>query len=589
MKLKQILFILTLFVSFTGLAQVEFEAKASREKLGVNERLRIDFTMNQDGDNFNPPDFRGFEVIGGPNQSISQSFVNGKRSFQKKYSYYLQPNGRGKFTIGQATIEIEGQTYKTPPIDVEVTAAVDKPTDGSNAEIIAADNIHLVVNVSNRNPYLNEGISIEYRLYFSQEINVRQWYPKDVPQYTDFWSQDINISQYSVKEDLYKGDPYQYVTVKKTVLYPQKTGELKIDPLTFTVPVNVPSDRRDIFGRRLYETVERTVASPSTTINVKALPTKGKPANFTGAVGSFDFKVTSSKDQLNANESLQVKLQVNGNGNLKLFQLPKLNLPSSLEVYEPEHQENVNTNMNGMYGNISDSYTVVPQSKGKYPINPVSFSYFDPRSETYKTLTSKEILINVENGPARVNAPVATTDSNHIAKLPVASAGKQFRYIDLKPNLKPKNSGEFFKSAGFWTALVAPLLLIPIGIVTGRRRENSMSDVEGKRSKKADKLARKYLSEARKNLGDQKQFYESLERALHNYLKAKLSIQTGEMSKEKIKTLLAQKGVGEETVNDFIGILESCEFARYTPTSNVAMQQDYDKAKKTISELDKQL
>ena len=319
------------------------------------------------------------------------------------------------------------------------------------------------------------------------------------------------------------------------------------------------------------------------------MPTEGKPANFTGAVGSFDFKVTSSKDQLNANESLQVKLQVNGNGNLKLFQLPKLNLPSSLEVYEPEHQENVNTNMNGMYGNISDSYTVVPQSKGKYPINPVSFSYFDPRSETYKTLTSKEILINVENGPARVNAPVATTDSNHIAKLPVASAGKQFRYIDLEPNLKPKNSGEFFKSAGFWTALVAPLLLIPIGIVTGRRRENSMSDVEGKRSKKADKLARKYLSEARKNLGDQKQFYESLERALHNYLKAKLSIQTGEMSKEKIKTLLAQKGVGEETVNDFIGILESCEFARYTPTSNVAMQQDYDKAKKTISELDKQL
>lgn len=589
MKLKQILFILTLFVSFTGLAQVEFEAKASREKLGVNERLRIDFTMNQDGDNFNPPDFRGFKVIGGPNQSISQSFVNGKRSFQKKYSYYLQPNGRGNFTIGQATIEIQGQTYKTPPIDVEVTAAVDKPTDGSNPEIIAADNIHLIVNVSNRNPYLNEGISVEYKLYFSKDVSVRQWYAKDIPQYTDFWSQDINIPQYSVKEDLYKGDPYQYVTVKKTVLYPQKTGELKIDPLTFTVPVNVPSDRRDIFGRRLYETVERTVASPSTIINVKALPTEGKPANFTGAVGSFDFKVTNSKDQLDANESLQVKLQVNGNGNLKLFQLPKLNLPASLEVYEPEHQENVNTNMNGMYGNISDSYTVVPQSKGKYPINPVSFSYFDPRSETYKTITSRELLINVENGPARVNTPVTTADSNSIAKQPVASAGKQFRYIDLEPNLKPKNSGEFFKSAGFWTALVAPLLLIPIGIITGKRRENSMSDVEGKRSKKADKLARKYLSEARKNLGDQKQFYESLERALHNYLKAKLSIQTGEMSKEKIKSLLAEKGVGAEAINSFIGILESCEFARYTPTSNVGMQQDYDKAKKTISELDKQL
>jgi hypothetical protein len=155
------------------------------------------------------------------------------------------------------------------------------------------------------------------------------------------------------------------VVIRETVLYPQKTGKLKIEPLSLTVPVNVPSDRRDIFGRRLYETIERTVSSNNQTIDVKALPSEGKPANFTGAVGSFNFKVTNTKDVLDATESLQIKLQVSGNGNLKLFQLPKLNLPSSLEVYEPEHQENVNTNLNGMYGNISDNYTVVPQLKGK--------------------------------------------------------------------------------------------------------------------------------------------------------------------------------------------------------------------------------
>ncbi|WP_346818156.1 BatD family protein [Mesonia mobilis] len=586
--MKQFIFYILLFVSVSGWAQVKFEAEASREKLGVNERLRVDFTMNQDGDNFNPPDFKGFTVIGGPNQSISQSFTNGKMSFQKKYSYFLQPNGRGNFKIGQAEVEIEGQTYKTPFIDIEVTAAVDTPTEGRNPEIIAADNIHLVAEISNRNPYLNEGISVRYKLYFSPEITVRQWYPKDNPTYADFWSQDIDIKQLSVKEDLYRGDPYQYVVIRETVLYPQKTGKLKIEPLSLTVPVNVPSDRRDIFGRRLYETIERTVSSNNQTIDVKALPSEGKPANFTGAVGSFNFKVTNTKDVLDATESLQIKLQVSGNGNLKLFQLPKLNLPSSLEVYEPEHQENVNTNLNGMYGNISDNYTVVPQLKGKYPINPVSFSYFDPRTETYKTLTSEEILLNVENGPINNSAPVTSTTSEGNTKQAVASAPSQFKYIQLDANLKPIDRSPFFKSVGFWAGVVMPLLLIPIGIFTGKKRKSYLTDAANNTSKKADKLARKYLSEAKKNLGDQKQFYEALERALHNYLKAKLSIKTGEMSKDKIKALLAERGVAQETISAFIGILESCEFARYTPTSNVGMQQDYDKAKTTISELDKQ-
>jgi len=586
--MKQFIFYILLFVSVSGWAQVKFEAEASREKLGVNERLRVDFTMNQDGDNFNPPDFKGFTVIGGPNQSISQSFTNGRMSFQKKYSYFLQPNGRGNFKIGQAEVEIEGQTYKTPFIDIEVTAAVDTPTEGRNPEIIAADNIHLVAEISNRNPYLNEGISVRYKLYFSPEITVRQWYPKDNPTYADFWSQDIDIKQLSVKEDLYRGDPYQYVVIRETVLYPQKTGKLKIEPLSLTVPVNVPSDRRDIFGRRLYETIERTVSSNNQTIDVKALPSEGKPANFTGAVGSFNFKVTNTKDVLDATESLQIKLQVSGNGNLKLFQLPKLNLPSSLEVYEPEHQENVNTNLNGMYGNISDNYTVVPQLKGKYPINPVSFSYFDPRTETYKTLTSEEILLNVENGPINNSAPVTSTTSEGNTKQAVASAPSQFKYIQLDANLKPIDRSPFFKSVGFWAGVVMPLLLIPIGIFTGKKRKSYLADAANNTSKKADKLARKYLSEAKKNLGDQKQFYEALERALHNYLKAKLSIKTGEMSKDKIKILLAERGVAQETISAFIGILESCEFARYTPTSNVGMQQDYDKAKTTISELDKQ-
>lgn len=563
---------------------MRFEAKVSRDQLGINERLRVDFEMNDDGDNFRPPSFEGFTVVGGPNQKVSQSFLNGKMSFSKTYSFYLQPKERGKLEIGQAEVEIENKIYKTSPIAVNVGAAVDKPTDGDNSEMIADSNLHLVAEVSKSNPYLNEAITVVYKLYVSPRISVSNWRELDSPKYADFWSQNID-QKMRVQDGEYMGEPYRYVILRKTILYPQKTGELNIEPLALSVAVDVPSNRRDIFGSRIYKTVNQTVAADNKKINVKALP-DGKPANFTGAVGDFDFNVELSRNTLNAGESLQATVEVKGNGNLKLFDLPELTAPPSLEMYSPERKENVTTNLGGMQGSISEDYTVVPTKKGKYPIPALSFSWFDPQTGTYKTKTSEELLLNVENGPVAANSSSGISNPN---KQAVAINDSQFRFIKLKTRLKPLENSQFLGSAGFWSALVLPLALIPLFIFFGKKREERARDVKGNRIRKADKLARKYLSEAKRNLGDQKEFYLALERSLHNYLKAKLRIQTSDMSKDRIEAILQERGVEHSTIQEFLSLLSSCEFARYTPASSDAMKQDYEKAAQVISTLDKQL
>ena len=589
MKTKNFLFLLGFVLcSIAATAQVQFDAKVSKKTLGINERLRVDFEMNQDGDNFRPPSFDNFKVVGGPNQSISNSWINGKRSFSKTYSYFLAPQSRGKLTIGQATIEINDETYKTLPIQVEVTAAVDVPKDGNNADFVASENVHLVAEVSNANPFLNEAITVTYKLYVSHDVSITsQWREIDTPKYADFWSQNIdNQNNFKVYEGKFNGEDYRYVVLRTTVLYPQKTGKLDIEPLTLDIPIDVQGNRRDIFGRRLMERVNKTISAGNRTIDVKPLPLEGKPDGFNGAVGDFAFDVNTNKTTLNANESLQLDVKVSGKGNLKLFTLPAVKLPNTLEVYEPEHNESVNTTVAGMQGTITDTYTVVPQFKGTYPVNPITFSYFDPKTEKYKTITSKEFTIEVENGP--ISSATSSINPND-AKKQVVLSKDNFKYIKLDANLKPIAQESFFKSALFWSLLGSPFLLIPLFILAGKKRKQRLNDVEGNKLRRANKLAKKYLSEAKRNISNPVSFYESLERALHNYLKAQLSIETSEMEKSLISKMLLERNVEVAVVENFITLLKSCEYARYASSSKASVQQDYSKAVEVISNIDKQI
>ena len=582
------IFILFILMGIGVQAQVSFVVKASKKTLGINERLRIDFEMNEDGDNFVPPSFKGFNVVGGPNQSISNSWINGKRSYSKTYSYFLAPKSQGTFSINQATIEIDDQIYKTTPLKIIITEAVSKPKDGNSADYVASENVHLIAEVSKSNPFLNEAITIVYKLYVSNDVSItRSWQELDTPKFQDFWSQYIEEKgEQQIYETTYEGKPYRYVILRKAVLYPQKTGELTIEPLTLDVPIDVQGNTRDIFGRRRMTRVNRTISAGKRIINVKPLPTEGRPDDFSGAVGNFNFSVSVNKTMLDANEALELKIRTKGIGNLKLFNLPFLTLPSSLEVYEPVRDNKVAINIKGMNGFISDTYTIIPQYKGTYPIRAITFSYFDVTSSKYKTIISDEIVVKVQNGP--VPNQLTQVNKNLNTENVFSLTNDQFKYIKTSTKFIPINDLVFFKTFKFWCLLSIPFVFIPIIILIGNTRRKRLNDIEGRRYRIATRLAKKYLSEAKNNIGKQELFYDSLERALHNYLKAKLAIVTSEFSKEKIIELLTDRKVEKNVVSDFEGLLKSCEFARYTPTSNVAIQQDYNKAVKVISRIDKQ-
>jgi len=568
------------------IAQVQFEAKVSKQTLGLNERLRIDFTMNDDGDNFTPPNFEGFKIVAGPSQQVSQSWINGRSSFNKTYSYFLLPMQKGTLVIRQASIDIRGQIYKTFPIRITVTAAVEQPKDPNDTQVSADQSLHLVAEISKTNPYLNEPITVVYKIYFSYNIGITNWRELDKPKYNDFWSQNIDIKQLVAEEGKYNGEKYRFVTLRKTVLYPQKSGKLVIEPLSLDVDVQLPSNRRNIFGQVLLVEDHKRVSAGAKTINVKALPEAGKPADFSGAVGRFAFKVTPSKTNIKSGESLDLDVSVSGTGNLKLFTLPKPIVPTALEMYDPVHSEKVATPLSGMSGRISDKYAIIPQYKGKYPIKPMTFTYFDLGSKSYKTVTSPEIMINVLEGPNAANNMVASTSDTKKAAV-LSSA--QFKFIKLKTELTSMNQSDFYGSTWYYLLAIFPFLCIPVIVLFKKKKEAIDGDVAGNKIKLSNKLAKKYLSEAQKEIGNKEPFYIALEKAMHNFLKAKINIETSEMSKEKISEILLKRKANPESISAFINLTENCELARYAPSSSTAIQQDYDKAVTIISELEKQI
>jgi hypothetical protein len=581
MKRYLILFLL----SFQGLfAQVQFEARVSKTTLGLNERLRIDFVMNIDGDNFAQPSFDGFRIIAGPSQQVSQSWINGKTSFEKSYSYFLLPNQKGTLVIKQAMIEYNGQIYKTQPIRINVTAATEQPRDPNDSQVSADDNLYLVADISNTNPYINQPITVVYKLYFNN-IGITGFKELSKPKYNDFWNQNIDIKQLVAEEGMFKGEQYRYVVLRKTVLYPQKSGRLVIEPLSLDIGVQLPTNRRDVFGRVILVEDNKRVSAGTKTINVKPLPEAGKPLDFTGAVGKFDFKAIPSKTTLKNGESLDLVLSVVGTGNLKLFTLPKPEVPNALEMYDAVHDEKVNTPLSGMTGKISDSYTIIPQYKGDYVIKPMHFSYFDLGTGTYKTISSSEIKINVLDGPTQT---AEASETANVGKNKIDGV-EQFKYIDLKTKFVAKDEPVFFGSNKFYGLLFLPFLLLPIIVLFKKKKEAIDSDVFGNRIKMNNRLAKKYLSEAKKQINNKEPFYVALEKAMHNFLKAKLHIETSEMSKDNIQELLLSRKAKPEVVNDFIALTENCEIARYAPSSSATIQHDFDKAVRIISELEKQI
>ena len=573
---KKILILFLTINSFVLSAQVNFEATVSKSKLALNERLRIDFVMNQNGDNFSPPEFDNFQIIGGPNQSIKTSYVNGERKFSKTYSYFLKPLKKGKLKINQASIEIDGEIYKSLQIEVLITDSVKQPSD-SITQYYNDDDIELRALISKGSPYLNEPITVVYKLYYKAPINISDARETETPKFKDFWSQTIKIPQLKVERDIFKGQNYNVVEWRKVVLYPQKVGELEISPLSLNLVLDVPTDKRDFFGNVIYDQTSQMISTGMRRIIVKDLPQLGKPDSFSGAVGNFEFDVILNKNSLRATESFQAELKVKGNGNLKLFDLPNILVPNSMELFEPEREELISTNLSGMSGSVSKSFTVIPRFQGNFPIEEVEFSYFDPNTEKYKVLKSPRLTIDVYDGPVISNT--ITNDNSNII-----TSNDSFRFIKLKGNLREINNDVFFQSQFFYAIVTTPfILLLSFLLFTTYKRNKKESSSELVRIE--ERKINKMINSAKESIGDKILFYDKIEKAIIKSLLVKFSIRMDSLNKEKIQQIGRDKGLSKDDVLLIIKLIENCEKAKYSRSSDSIMNKDLEISKKVISSI----
>lgn len=549
---------------------VKFEAVLSKAKLGQNERLRVSFEMNKDGDFFEAPSFENFEVLMGPSQSISSSFINGKRSFSKSYTYVLRPKKQGQLIIDSASITIDNTIYTTDPKTVLVTKPIDNPNAPKTAQDIADESLYLVATLSNDKPYLNQGVLVTYTLYFSPRVYINNFIPVENPTYKNFWSQDLPIKEYETRRTTFRNESFNAVDLKTVVLYPQKSGSLALDPFALELYVQIPTGRRDFFGDPIMRSATKTVKAGDLSINVRELPEEGKPSDFSGAVGDFELSVDASRTNLEANESTQIKVKISGKGNLKLLSIPELSLPSALEKYDPEYTDNVRVNREGMNGSVTNSYTVVPRYAGSYPVDPVTFTYFDPNTKSYKILNSDSFDLTVEGSTLLPNTSASTpiVEKN----TPVTSGFKSNAY---QTSLVTMVSSPWFESNAYYLILALLVILgFTINPIINKLKTRLGSSAQGAKKalpkkiktllKRADKLTREQNPE----------FYsiasEILFLCLEKYSGVDLSTASTQEREEKLQTLGADKGLIERinTINDRILMV------RYSGSASARIEED---------------
>ena len=579
-RLRLFMALLTVFLlGFSQEEQTQFEVVLSKNRLGLNERLRVSFEMNKDGDLFEPPAFSDFEVLMGPSQSTSSSWINGKRSFSRSYTYVLKPKKQGTLSIKPAYITIGGERYATEEKRVEVTAAVANPNAPKTAQDVANESLYLVASISKPRPYENEAVLVTYTLYFSPQVYINNFVPVDNPSYNNFWSQDIPINEYETRKTTYKNELFNAVDLKQVVLYPQKSGELPIEPFSLELYVQIPTGRRDFFGDPIMRSATKVVSAGSSVLNVKALPSADRPENFSGAVGSFSFETTANKTTLDANESLQIEVKVSGAGNLKLLKLPELNLPSSLEQYEPEFNDEVTVSAAGMKGAVSQTYTVVPRYVGNYPVNTLSFTYFDPEKERYVSLSSAPLSISVENGPVRSTSSTSTPSETVTNTPSTLSVQNAFVSNAFTSTFEPIDSQAW---AGNLVHLALVLSFILIALIIGlsaRLYQKTRLNASGSLKKSYQKRLKLLLRETEEaaSRGQNELFYESLSKTLDHALSLVIKESIRGSSEPQIKRMLEPIALEPSTVQEIADLINKVNLIRYSPASSSDVKADLER------------
>ncbi|MBC5834801.1 protein BatD [Flavobacterium sp. F372] len=555
-----------ILLPFLALSQVKLEVKIEKTSLKLGEVTQVNYVFNEEGRNFVPPSFAGFNK-GGSYVSSNEVYNNGVYSIQQVYTYVIQAAKAGKVTISPANIRFDGKVYASNPVLVSVSnekasnaiprqnpPATPKP-NSNNKTITGANNLLFVdVEVNKTSAFVNEPVEVYYRIYLAPNLDV-ELNKKIATKFNNFWSQTEDV-QGGWERSVVNNRVYKSKLFKKAILYPQKTGKLEITPITLDLNINYPTGDYDFFGQPEYRVARREVVSNVKHIQVNPLPEKGKPDNFTGAVGKFEFNVNVQKSELKSGESLQLDLIVSGNGNLKLFEIPKPSLPSNFEIYEPKHQEFISENMKGISGKIMDSYTIIPQEKGVFRLKPQLFSFFDVQSKSYKTISSEAVDLNVLQGENQANVTATSK-----AKPEVKEQKEETKF-----------GFEFTFMHFIGTVAAGGLALLFFTLKRNKKPSEEEVIVEEEPIKKDFSV-----TEIQEFISNKELFYQKMEGKIAEFLHHKFSLEKADFNKDNIIQKFQEYNVSPENTTDFIGLLQSCEKARYMPTSEGNMQLDFEK------------
>jgi len=593
-------FVILVLLYSVDIFSQEFKATVDKTKIGEYERFQVYFTFS-DGDinkikNFRGPSFKGFSVLSGPNQSTSMQIINNSVSSSIEYSYIAQCSKEGKYTIGSASLEYEGQTYNTNLIKIEVAKGTGKPgqtgtEDGISKEELAK-NVFIIATPDKRQVYRGEQLTVIYKLY--TRLNISSPQISKLPSYNGFWAEDLDSPRnINFAIEMYNGERFRAAVIKKSALFPTKSGELSITPLELKVPVLVKRKRnsRDFFddffndsffGRT--ETIEFDAVSNTLKINVLPLPNQNVPSSFKGAVGEYNFNVELDKSEVKQNEAVSLKLTLSGTGNVKLLDIPEIKLPPGFEKYEPRSTEKINRR-NIVSGNKTVEYLIVPRIPGIKEIPPFEFSYYSLSQKKYITLTSSQFTIDVEPGEELYESGITGFSKENVRLL-----SQDIRFIKTSAiNLQPRSELTLIQS-WFWITLLAPviILLTIVGIKT--RHDKLTGNIQLMRYQKAEKAARSRLKLAKKSLSENNLtgFYTEVGEGLSTYLEDKLKIQKSDFTLSKAVEELNRRTVNSKLISNVKEVMERCEFARFAPEADDGGEAKtlYEKTIKTIAQLE---
>ena len=609
-RILSILFICSM--ALVAMAQdVEFKASAPAQVI-MGRPFQLTYSVNQRAKDLRAPEFTDFDYIAGPytSQSSSTSFVNGKRtsSFNLTYTYTLIANKEGTFTISPATIKVDGEQYTSNGVRIIVLPAdqpnnvsagntntvgqtSQRPTSSQNDNVSEA-NIFVRTLVSKTRVREQEAILLSYKLYFAG-VDVAQFTNNTrIPEFKGFLKQEIESGEIQTELEHYNGRNYQTAILYRTLLFPQRSGDITIEPAQFEAVLRVQNRAQvrsifdDFFGS--YTAVNKPITAPGVTIHVLDLPAN-KPAGFSGGVGQFNLTSKISGTELNANEAVTLTLTIQGAGNMKLLKTPMVDWPEGFEVYDPKVTNNFKNTTAGVSGTKTIEYLAIPRAGGTYTIPPVRFAYYDTQEQDYRTITTPEYTLNIER--AANEDATAMVVNNFVQKENIQQLGTDIRYIhtaEQMPVADASSRAIRFGSLLFWLCYAIPSLLAALLFVIFRKKIKENADMTRVRYKKANKVAQRRLKVAEQLLKQNKKdaFFEEIERAAWTYLSDRLSIPTAQLNKENIAQILSNKGVSDMIIQEMMHVLSTAEFARYAPTSDHAMQEVYEDTIKIINQLE---